>query len=63
MEKIHIFFVNLVSVFWVKYSSPSCLHRFRSVESLLWGAEPIFELGLALQLADALLFVPRCTLG
>jgi hypothetical protein len=39
-----------------------CLHRFRSVEGLLWGAEPRFELGPALQQADALLFVPRRTL-
>jgi hypothetical protein len=38
----------------------SCnLHRFCSVEGLLWGAEPRFELGPALQQADALLFVPR----
>jgi hypothetical protein len=35
-----------------------CLHRFRSVEGLLWGAEPRYELGPALQQADALLFVP-----
>ncbi len=41
----------------------SCnLHRFRSVEGLLRGAEPRFELGPALQQADALLFVPRRTL-
>ncbi len=26
-----------------------CLHRFRSVEGLLWGAEPRFELGPAFQ--------------
>ncbi len=39
-----------------------CLHRFRSLEGLLWGAEPRFELGPALQQADVLLFVPRRTL-
>ncbi len=39
-----------------------CLHSFRSVEGLLWGAEPRFELGPALQQADALLIVPRRTL-
>jgi hypothetical protein len=39
-----------------------CLHRFFSVEGLLWGAEPRFELGPALQQAVALLFVPRRTL-
>ena len=38
-----------------------CLHRFRSVEGLLWCAEPRFELGPALQQCDALLFVPRRT--
>ncbi len=42
----------------------SCyLHRFRSVEGLLWGAEPRFKLGHALQRADTLLFVPSCTLA
>ncbi len=28
-------------------------YSFRSVEGLLWGAEPIFKLGPALQQADA----------
>ncbi len=41
----------------------SCyLHCFRSVDGLLWGAEPRFELGPAVQQADALLPVPRRTL-
>ncbi len=41
----------------------SCyLHCFRSVEGLLWGAEPRFELGPAVQQADALLSEPRRTL-
>jgi hypothetical protein len=31
----------------------------RSVEGLLWGAEPRFELGPALQQANALLIAPR----
>ena len=43
-------------------TAASCLHRFRSVEGLLWGAEPRFELRPALQQADALLFAPRRTL-
>ncbi len=37
-------------------------HCFRSVKSLLWGAEPRFELGPALQQADALLSEPGRTL-
>ncbi len=38
---------------------PSCCpHGFRSVEGLLWGAEPKFELGPAVQQADALLSEP-----
>jgi hypothetical protein len=38
---------------------PSCCpHGFRSVEGLLWGAEPRFELGPALQQADDLLYEP-----
>jgi hypothetical protein len=37
-------------------------HCFRSVESLLWGAEPSFEPGPALQQADALLYEPGCRL-
>jgi hypothetical protein len=32
------------------------------VEGLLWGAEPRFELGPAVQQADALLSEPRGTL-
>jgi hypothetical protein len=37
-------------------------HCFRSVEGLLvWGAEPRFELGPAIQQADALLSEPRRT--
>ncbi len=43
-------------------TASSFLHRFRSVEGLLWGAEPRFELGPALQQADALQFAPRRTL-
>ncbi len=39
-----------------------CPHGFRSVEGLLWGAEPRYELGPALQQADAILFEPRRTL-
>jgi hypothetical protein len=39
---------------------PSCCpHGYRSVEGLLWGAEPRLELGPALQQADALLYEPR----
>ncbi len=38
-----------------KNASCCCLHRFRSVEGVLWGAEPRFELGPALQQADGLL--------
>jgi hypothetical protein len=41
---------------------PCCPHFFRSVEGLLWGAEPRFELGPALRQADALLCEPRRTL-
>jgi hypothetical protein len=45
-------------------STASCyLHRFCSVEGLLWGLEPRFELGPVLQQSDALLFVPRRTLN
>jgi hypothetical protein len=46
----------------LRTASCCCLHRFRSVENILWGAEPRFELGPALQQADALLIVPRRTL-
>ncbi len=38
-------------------------HCFRSKEGLLWRAEPIFEVVLAVQKADALLYEPRCTLN
>ncbi len=38
------------------------LITFRSVEGLLWGTEPRFELGPAVQQADALLSEPRRTL-
>ncbi len=38
------------------------LHSFRSVEGLPWDAEPRFELGPALQQADAQLSEPRSTL-
>jgi hypothetical protein len=38
---------------------PSCCpHGFRSVEGLLWGAQPRFELGPAVQQADVLLSEP-----
>jgi hypothetical protein len=37
-------------------------HGFRSVGGLLWGTEPRFELGPALQQADVLLSEPRRTL-
>ncbi len=37
-------------------------HCFRSVEGLTWGDEPRFELGPAVQPADALLSKPRRTL-
>ncbi len=38
---------------------PSCCpHGFRSVEGLLWGSKPKFELGPAVQQADALLSEP-----
>jgi hypothetical protein len=41
---------------------PSCCpHGFRSVEGVLWVAEPRFELGPAFQQADALLSAPRRT--
>ncbi len=44
-------------------SAVSCFpHSFRSVEGLLWGAEPRFELGPALQQADVLLSEPCRTL-
>ncbi len=36
-------------------------HCFRSVEGHLWGAEPRFELGPAVQQADSLLSEPRHT--
>jgi hypothetical protein len=39
------------------------LIAFRSVESLLWGAEPRFELGPAILQADSLLSEPRRTLN
>ncbi len=42
-------------------TASSCLYRFRSVEGLLWGAEPRFKLRPALQQADALRFAPRRT--
>ncbi len=38
------------------------LIAFRSVEGLLWGAEPRFELGPAVQQAGALLSEPHRTL-
>jgi hypothetical protein len=38
-------------------------HGFRSVEGLLWGAEPRFELGPALQQGEALQFKPRRALS
>jgi hypothetical protein len=42
-------------------SAPWFPHGFSSVEGLLWGAEPRFELGPALHQADALLSEPRRT--
>ncbi len=50
-----------ITVLLVEYHS--CFpHCFRSVDGLLWGAEPRFELGPSLQQADALLSEPRRTL-
>ncbi len=46
----------------VEYRYHSCSHCFRSVQGLVWGAEPRFEFGPALQQADALLSEPRRTL-
>jgi hypothetical protein len=46
---------------WGSPNSNEGTHCFRSVESLLWGAEPRFELGPALQQAYALLSELRCT--
>jgi hypothetical protein len=52
---------NILYIILVEYHSWS-LHCFRSVEGLLWGAEPRFELGPAKQQADALLSETRRTL-
>ena len=46
----------------VEYDS-CCPHCIRSVEGLLWGAEPRFELGPAVQQANALQSEPHCTLS
>ncbi len=55
----HIY--NILSIILVECHSLSP-HCFRSVEGLLWGAEPRFELGPAIQQADALLSEARRTL-
>ncbi len=51
----------ILLILFVEYHSWSP-HCFRSVEGLLWGAEQGFELGPAIQQADALLSEPRRTL-
>jgi hypothetical protein len=40
-------------IYYTRRVPPCCPHGFRSVEGLLWGAEPRFELWPALQQADA----------
>jgi hypothetical protein len=69
--KLPLFFIYYLSLSEHTYNiciynssrtASCCLHRFRSVEGLLWGAEPRFKLGPALQQADALLIVPGRTL-
>ncbi len=67
----NLYFINIFTLFEQRYNIdiyyssstvPSCCpHGFRSVKGLLWGAEPRFELGPALQQGDALLFEPRRT--
>ncbi len=49
---------NILYIILVEFPSWSP-HCFRSVEGLLWGAEPRFELGPAIQQADELLSEPR----
>ncbi len=62
------FYINRVDIqclYTVYYSSSTLLLSSwlpLGVEGLLWGAEPRFELGPALQQADALLYEPRRTL-
>ncbi len=53
-------FKNILCLILVECRSCSP-HCIRSVEVLLWDAEPIFELGPAVQQADALLSEPRRT--
>ncbi len=62
---LFIFYINraynILYVILVECRSCSP-HCFRSVEGQQWGAEPRFELGPAVQQADALLSEPRRTL-
>jgi hypothetical protein len=56
-QTYNILYILLVSTTLV------VLIAFRSVEGLLWGAEPRFELGPAVQQAGALLSEPHRTAG
>ncbi len=64
-HSFYLFYINQADIqdlyiLLVEYHScfPHCI---RSVEGLLWGVEPRFELGPAVQQADALLSEPRRT--
>jgi hypothetical protein len=64
-----LFFFTLIDytysgypLYTIRRVPSSCPHGFRSAEGLLWGADQRFELGPALQQADALLYESRCTL-
>jgi hypothetical protein len=66
-HSFYLFYINRADIQFFKYillvEYHSCYPRsFRSVEGLLWGAEPRFELGPAVQQAGVLLSEPRCTL-
>jgi hypothetical protein len=57
------FYINRLYLLLVEYRTLLLSAWLRSVEGLLCGAEPRFELGPALQEADALLPEPRRTLN
>jgi hypothetical protein len=62
---IYFYIYRAYIQYFIYYSYSTTLDvltAFRSVEGLLWGAEPRFELGPAVQQADELLSVPCCTL-
>ncbi len=65
-HSFYLFYINRADIQYLYIllgEYHSCyLHCFRSVEGLLWGAEPRFELATAVQQADALLSEPRRTL-